>query len=182
MLMTGPRPREDLAAITSDATAFRAWYDDAMPRVYAYLYSRTGGDAGLAEELTQQTFIAALRRPESFEGRAETVTWLIGIARHKLVDYFRGAERDRRNVRVVEESAAESPDAAWTAASLRDEIGDALDTLPPDQRLALVLHVVDGLPVRAVAQELGRSEDATESLIRRARSAFRRAYGEPTDV
>ena len=181
MLVTGSRPEGDLRAITGDGIAFRAWYDDAMPRVYAYLYSRTGGDAGLAEELTQQTFVAALRRPESFEGRAEAVTWLIGIARHKLVDHFRGAERDRRHLRAVEEAPPGSPDAAWTAASLRDEIGHALDTLPPDQRLALVLHVVDGLPVRAVAAEMGRSEDATESLIRRARSAFRRAYGELTD-
>ena len=182
MLMTGPRPREDLGAITADATAFRDWYDAAMPRVYAYLYSRTGGDAGLAEELTQQTFVAALRRPESFAGRAEAVTWLIAIARNKLVDHFRGAERDRRHLRAVEARPGESPDAAWTSASLRDEIGHALDALPPEQRLALVLHVVDGLPVRAVAQEMGRSEDATESLIRRARAAFRRAYGEPTDV
>ena len=183
MVVTGAMPRADLRAVTADAAEFRAWYDAAMPRVYAYLYSRTGGDVALAEELTQQTFVAALRRPEGYEGRADAVTWLIGIARHKLVDYVRDAERQRRNVRIVRERHGDDrEDAPWDAATMRHDIASALDTLPPDQRLALVLHLVDGLPVRAVAAELGRSEDATESLIRRARGSFRRAYGGATDV
>jgi RNA polymerase sigma-70 factor (ECF subfamily) len=183
MVVTGAMARDDFRALTSDPAAFRDWYDAAMPRVYAYLYSRTGGDAALAEELTQQTFEAAVRHPEGYAGRAETVTWLIGIARHKLVDHVRRAQRDRRHLRVVDDARAhEGPvDAAWTA-SLRHDIGSALDSLPPDQRLALVLHVVDGLTIRGVAGEMGRSEDATESLIRRAREAFRRAYGGLNDV
>ena len=175
-------PRDDLRAIALDATRFRDWYDASMPRVYAYLYSRTGGDAGLAEELTQQTFVAALRRPESFAGRADAVTWLIGIARHKLADHVRGAQRDRRHLRVVGEwQSSRADDSAWTAANLRGDIAKALDALPPEQRLALVLHVVDDLPVRAVAEHMRRSQDATESLIRRARAAFRRAWGDDTD-
>ncbi len=183
MVVTGAMPRGDLRAVTSDAAEFRTWYDAAMPRVYAYLYSRTGGDVELAEELTQQTFVAAIRRPDGYEGRADVVTWLIGIARHKLVDYVRATQRDRRHQRVVRQLPGEDPgDAPWTAATMRHDIARALDTLPADQRIALVLHLVDGLPVRAVAQEMDRSEDATESLIRRARASFRRAYGAATDV
>ena len=183
MVVTGAMPRADLRAVPGDAAQFRAWYDAAMPRVYAYLYSRTGGDVALAEELTQQTFVAALRGLEGYEGRADAVTWLIGIARHKLVDHVRDAERQRRNVRVVREwHDADRGDASWAAATMRHDIARALDTLPPEQRLALVLHVVDGMPVRAVAAELARSEDAAESLIRRARAAFRRAYGGPSDA
>ena len=46
----------------------------------------------------------------------------------------------------------------------------------------LVFHYADDLPVREIARRLGKSESATESLMTRAREAFRRAYGEPTDV
>lgn len=173
MVLTVAMPRDDLRTLAGDATRFRDWYDYAMPRVYAYLYSRTGGDIELAEELTQETFVAAFKRPEQFEGRADPVTWLIAIARHKLVDWFRRAERDNRLQAIAPPVDANSPS---TNAALRYDIAQALDLLPPDQRLALVLHVVDGLPVRAVADAIGRSEDATESLIRRARAAFRRAY------
>src|SRR5262245_11486853 len=67
---------------------FARWYDRTMPRVFSYLVSRTS-DGGLAEELTQQTFVAAVEQRWRFDGRADGVTWLCAIARHKLADHFR---------------------------------------------------------------------------------------------
>ncbi len=82
-------------ALASDR-AFEAWYQRTLPRVYAYLFSRCGNDATLAEELSQQTFIAAVDQRSRFDGRSDTVTWLCGIARHKLADHFRAIEREER--------------------------------------------------------------------------------------
>lgn len=156
-----------------DEVAFDGWYRDALPRVYAYLYSRCGGDAALAEDLTQQAFVEAVRNAERWNGRADLVTWIVGIGRHKLADHFRRLGRDRR--RTVElRGEAELTDDPVLGVTI--DIQRALDSLPPDQRFALVLRAADGLPVRDVAAVIGRSEDATESLIRRARTAFRRAY------
>jgi RNA polymerase sigma-70 factor (ECF subfamily) len=167
-------------AMLDDEIAFDAWYRDALPRVYAYLYSRCGADAGLAEDLTQQAFVEAVRHPDGWNGRADLVTWIVAIGRNKLVDHFRRVGRDEQRRSELVERAELSAGASFTGTDI--DIERALDLLPADQRLALVLRAADGLPVREVANILGRSEDATESLIRRARVAFRRAYDGAEDA
>jgi DNA-directed RNA polymerase specialized sigma24 family protein len=76
-----------LARIFADDEAFRDWYDATMPRIYRYLYHRSGRRQDLAEELTQQVFVEAVRSRPQFAG-GDVVGWLIGIARHRLVDHF----------------------------------------------------------------------------------------------
>lgn len=168
----------ELAAIFADDLAFRAWYEVAVPRVHAYLFHRCGRDPWLAEELTQQTFVDALRAHRHFDGRAEPTTWLIGIARHRLVDHFRRGDREHRRALAL-------ADAGWQAPvepmALPDEVDDALEQLPSLQRAVLVLHYMDGLSVREIAHSIRRSESATTSLLARARDAFRHAYREAND-
>lgn len=170
-----------LNTIMADQAAFRVWYELALPRVYRYLLARCGGDADLAEELTQQTFVEGIRRPASFDGRSDAVTWLCGIGRHKLVDHYRKASRDTaRQQRIVSEwSAGQSQ--GWSQHELRSGIETALAKLPGEQRIVMILRYLDQMPVREIASTIGRSEKATESLLSRARDAFRRAYGAQTD-
>jgi RNA polymerase sigma-70 factor, ECF subfamily len=174
---------EDLAEVFADPNAFRRWYDAAVVRVYGYLHSRCGGDVALAEELTQQTFIQAVRHWQSFDGRSDAVTWLCSIARNKLVDHFRELDRqERRHLRLVvrEIPVAGGVSVEKTVAD-REAIAAALRGLPALQRAALILRHVDDLSVREVASIIGRSEDATESLLRRARDRFRVGYPEDRD-
>jgi RNA polymerase sigma-70 factor, ECF subfamily len=166
-------------ALATDG-AFETWYERTLPRVYSYLLSRCGHDLALAEELTQQTFIAAIDQRSRYEGRADTVTWLCGIARHKLADHFRVLEREeRRRIRLevreirLADAAAHPPDPDDRAA-----IEDALRSLPPAQRAVLVFVVLDDLPVAEAARLMGRSAAAAQSLLHRARDSFRRAYRE----
>lgn len=170
-----PQPPVTLRGLLADEAAFDAWYRDAMPRVYAYLCSRCGGDAALAEDLTQLAFTELVRRPDRWRGESDLVTWVISIARNKLVDHYRRRHRDvRRQAHLLERLPPVADPVALAEADLG--IRAALDALPPDQRLALVLRAADGLSVREVAVVLRRSTDATDSLIRRARSAFRAAW------
>ena len=170
-----------LNSIMADQAAFRVWYELALPRVYRYLLARCGGDTDLAEELTQQTFVEGIRQRASFDGRSDAVTWLCGIGRHKLVDHFRRSRRDTaRQLRIVSEwSAGESQ--AWAQNELRSGVETALAKLSGEQRIVMVLRYLDQMPVREIASTIGRSEKATESLLSRARDAFRRAYGVQTD-
>jgi RNA polymerase sigma factor (sigma-70 family) len=102
----------NLNAIVADQAAFRDWYEQGLPRVYRYLLARSGGDADLAEELTQQTFVEGVRRRRSFDGRSDAVTWLCGIGRHKLVDHYRRSGREhQRHLRI----ASECPPAILTS-------------------------------------------------------------------
>jgi RNA polymerase sigma-70 factor (ECF subfamily) len=171
--------RSELHAIFADERQFRPWYDVAARRVYAYLFGRCGGEASLAEELTQLTFIDALRHRDTYDGRADSITWLIAIGRNRFLDHLRREEREeRRRLRiVVREIAADGRhEAAWRTHEDRDEIVRAMRLLPATQRAALILHHVDGLPVRDVALAMGRSQTAVESLLSRGRERFRTVY------
>lgn len=145
-------------------------YDEALPQVYGYLLSRCGQRA-VAEDLTAETFLAAVRA----EGEV-SVPWLIGVARHKLVDHWRRQSREERSLALVE-PAAEPPweDCVLDAVTAHEVLG----RLGPHHRAALTLRYLDGLPVPEVARLLDRSLHATEALLVRARAAFRRAYDQP---
>lgn len=174
--------RAGLSAIVRDEARFRDWYDATLPRVHRYLAARCGGDDALAEELTQQTYIAAIRARHRFDGRSDVVTWLCAIGRNKLVDHYRRHGRDlQRHDRLVAQHRMRS-DAPWRQHELRDAVETAMAILPSDQRLVLLLRHLDGLSVREIASLVGRSEKATESLLARARESFRRAYGGRTDA
>jgi RNA polymerase sigma-70 factor (ECF subfamily) len=170
----------EFAACFASEVAFRRFYDQALPRLYGYLFHRCRGDAALAEDLTQTAFSEAVRRRGSYDGRSDPVTWLIGIARHKLVDHFRAEARDerRRLSLVINDLALDSEDCAWRNVDERELLEDALGRLTAMQRAVLILHYADGLAVREVAREIGKSESATESLLTRARDALREAYEE----
>jgi RNA polymerase sigma-70 factor (ECF subfamily) len=147
-----------------------ALYDEALPQVYGYLLSRCGQKA-LAEDLTAETFLAAVdtvRRDQSIG-----VGWLIGVARHKLVDHWRRLAREERSLALV----PSEPEPPWEDGVLDAMTARAaLERLGPHHRLALTLRYLDGLPVPEVARLLDRSLHATEALLVRARAAFRRAY------
>jgi RNA polymerase sigma-70 factor (ECF subfamily) len=136
----------------------------------------------LAEELTQLTFIDAIRHRDTYDGRADSVTWLIAIGRNRLLDHLRRQEREeRRRLRIVVREIAvdDRREATWHALEDRDQIIRALGRLPASQRAALILHHVDGLPIRDVAIAMRRSQTAVESLLSRGRERFRTVYEEP---
>jgi len=153
------------------SNAVAAIYHEALPLVYGYLLPRCGS-AAVAEDLTAETFMAAVaaaRRPDPPE---VTIRWLVGVARHKLVDHWRRVEREHRSLAVAEPAAAD-PIEEWLDAEAAHA---ALSRLSPQHRVALVLRYLDGLPVAEVAEHLGRSLHATETLLVRARAALRRVY------
>ena len=92
----------DFVAVVRDEARFRDWYDATLPRIYRYLAARCGGDDALVEEMTQQTFVEAIRQRHRFDGRSDIVTWMCAIGRNKLVDHYRRHGRDvRRQERLI---------------------------------------------------------------------------------
>ena len=166
------------AAVFADELAFRAWYELSLPRVYAYLFHRCGRNPELAEELTQQAFVEAVRSRGRFRGQADATTWVVGIARHKLLDHFRRTERDTRRLTALTARELGAEGLAVPSPRRPDDIDDALAVLPAGQRAVLVLHYMDQLSVREVARNIGKTEAATASLLARGRDAFRQAYQE----
>jgi RNA polymerase sigma-70 factor (ECF subfamily) len=151
-------------------------YDAALPQVFGYLLPRCG-DRALAEDLTADSFlaaVAAVRKP----GAAEpSVPWLIGVARHKLVDHWRRREREERGLRLLNDGESDVDDP-WEERLDALRARQVLGSMGPQHRAALTLRYADGLPVPDVAELLGRTVHATEALLVRARRAFRRRYEE----
>lgn len=170
---------DELQEALADDAAFERWYRAALPRVFGYLMARTGGDVELSEELTQQTFIAAIDQRARFDHRSDSVTWLCGIARHKLADHFRRRGRDdRRRIRmeVHEIELAAGPDAPRLDLGEREQIEQALAALPVAQRAVLMFVALDDLSVAEAGRLMGKSPLAAQSLLHRARETFRRVY------
>ncbi len=173
---TDERERADrFRSAFDDDDAFRSWYATALPRVYGYLFKRCGDRSALAEELTQETFIEAIRGRDRFDGRADETTWIISIARHKLADHYRRlAREERRHLKLVARHHRETREDPLSFVDDRRDVADALNRLPAMQRAVLILHYLDGLPVTEIGRELGKSDAAVESLMSRGRDRFRR--------
>jgi RNA polymerase sigma-70 factor (ECF subfamily) len=162
-------------------------YDTALPQVDGYLMGRRGRRR-IAEELTSETFLAAAdavrrapppsdaRRTPHAALRTIDVGWVIGVARHKLVDHWRRRAREERGLRAVASVELPAVQDPWDARLDGLRAAQTLDRLAPQHRLALTLRYLDDLPVAQVAALLGPGPHATEALLVRARTAFRADY------
>ena len=156
-----------------------AIYRVALPQVYGYLLPRCGS-AALAEDLTSETFLAAVDASRRGNLTEVSTAWLVGVARHKLVDHWRRLEREQRSLAAADASVA-GVDDPWDEWLDAEAAYAALAHLPFSQRAALTLRYLDGLPVADVAEHLGRTLHGTETLLTRARAALRRHYREGHD-
>jgi RNA polymerase sigma-70 factor (ECF subfamily) len=163
---TLPAPSDPVLAI----------YREALPQVYGYLLPRCGS-AALAEDLTSETFLAAVNASRQGTLIEVTTAWLVGVARHKLVDHWRRREREQRSFAAAAASVPDVDDP-WDEWLDAEAAYAALAHLPAPQRAALTLRYLDGLPVADVAGHLGRTLHGTETLLARSRAALRRHYQE----
>ncbi len=168
----------DVPAVEDQGDALLALYDRALPEVYGYLHRRCESST-VAEDLTAETFLAAVAAVKKGTVARMTVAWLIGVARHKLVDHWRRNAREDRDLRLAADElvTAEDPWDEHLDVAVAHQV---LARLGAHHQSALTLRYLDGLAVPDVAEHLGRTVHATEALLVRARLAFRRAYDDPT--
>jgi RNA polymerase sigma-70 factor (ECF subfamily) len=154
-----------------------------LDRVYRFVCPRVGYHEQDAEEVTQETFLSAVRLAPTFRGESGVFSWLCGIAR-KQVFYFHSNQRPERrgapaNALSWDDEEVRLLQSALDAGPLEQEIVDQLAVrelvekillaLPEAEREALLHRYVEDLPVREIARIMGRTEKAVESLLRRAR-------------
>jgi RNA polymerase sigma-70 factor (ECF subfamily) len=165
-----------VTVVPEHGAALLAIYDSALPEVYGYLVSRCG-DRALAEDLTSDTFLAAAAAPTEAPC---TIGWLIGIARHKLADHWRWKARQERLLESI--AGGLHDEDPWEAQLDVLRARAVLDKLTTPHRAALTLRYLDGCSVPETAALLDRTVHATETLLVRARRAFRHDYEGSSDV
>lgn len=150
-----------------------------FPVLYAWVARASGGAASDVEDLVQEALLQAWARRADFRGASAPETWIIAIARHKILD-----RRRRRGPRLVPEEALATLDSAPLDRALaetdevRARVRHALASLDPEHAALLRGRYLEGLGVRELASRAGESEKAVESKLHRAREAFRRALAE----
>jgi RNA polymerase sigma-70 factor, ECF subfamily len=162
------------------ATILLDLYEPALPQVYGYVLARCGGHVATAEELTAETFMAAVAAVNHRTVERVSIAWLMGVARHKLIDHWRRQAIDERSLRLVHSAQPDALDE-WDVRLDVMRAHDVLARLGAQHRAALTLRYLDGLSVPEVADVLGRTVHATEALLVRARVAFRAVYAEGDD-
>jgi RNA polymerase sigma-70 factor (ECF subfamily) len=160
------------AALAGDDAAWRILYDDAFAPLYAYVLWRCGGWRDAADDVVQDTWLTAVRRLATFDPAAGCfLGWLRGVAAHLLRNRFR---RKRRERPLTANDQPIDPEAAVRERAER--IACTLAGLPERYEAALRAKYLDGRSVQEIADETGESAKAVESLLTRARQAFREHY------
>jgi RNA polymerase sigma-70 factor (ECF subfamily) len=167
------------SAAADQSPRLLALYDRALPQVYGYLVARVN-DTAVAEDLTAETFLAAVRAVRDNKVPDLTIAWLVTVARNKLVDHWRRIAREERTLQLARDSGGEidTVDDGLDERFDRQRTREVLGELGAHHRAALTLRYLDGLSVPEVARELDRTVHATEALLVRARRAFRACYDE----
>lgn len=174
--------------IRGDERAFDAFFECHFPGLYRFALARLGGNEDAAEEVAQATLCKAIRKIATYRGEAALFTWLCTFCRHEISAYHRAhgriaaeidlAEDDPR-VRAALDSFVAGIDRPDDAAARR-EIGRlvqvVLDRLPANYGSALEWKYLEGASVKEIANRLNLSPKAAESLLTRAREAFRDGF------
>jgi RNA polymerase sigma-70 factor (ECF subfamily) len=162
--------------LSPDASA--EFYDRAFGEVYRYLCRAVLGNRALAEDLTQDTFASVVASVHAGHAELHSMPWVIGVARHKLIDHYRRTGSERRRMALVWAGGLDSADdqLADLDRGNPQRVVDLLGELSSAHRLVLILRYVDELTIEEIANSLGRSVHATESLLVRARHALKSSY------
>jgi RNA polymerase sigma-70 factor (ECF subfamily) len=154
-----------------DADAFGALYDRYVDLVYRYIYYRVGSRA-LAEDLTSETFLRALRRVRSFTWQGKDIgAWFVTIARNLIADHYKSG-RYRLEVQVADmldaDRAQDGPEREVLDSLTNRVLLEAVKGLNPEQQECIVLRFLQGLSVAETALAMGKNEGAIKALQYRA--------------
>lgn len=172
-----------------DRVAFNAFFEDYFPRLFRFALRRVNDDQEAARDIVQAALTRGVRRLETYRGEASLFTWLCQITRRELSDYFARLKREHSHVhrlveleddphsRAILESipadAGYEPEAVAHREDLAAGVHAALDYLPSHYARVLELKYLEDLSMEVIATRLGVSVIAVQSLLARARQAFR---------
>ena len=175
--------------LSGDEQAFNRFFHDYFPRLYRFVLPRVASNYDQAQDVCQKSLVRGVRRLSTYRGDASLFTWLCQIARNEVSDYWErdkaeaarmvGAESSeavRAAVAVVQSPAADRPDAVRERSDALELVQTVLDELPANYSQVLEWKYLDGLSVAEIADKLGQTLIAAQSILARARGAFRQEF------
>jgi RNA polymerase sigma-70 factor (ECF subfamily) len=174
---------------SGDSAAMEEFYNIYRNRLYSLVLEQVDRDQAIAEDLVQETFLAALNSLDKFRGDSQLYTWLRSIAFHKINDFYRRQVREPKPqesspdfdaLKQLEQTGDNEPATLSVLESeeIRQSVHQALADLPQDYQEVLVLKYLEEMPVLEISQVMGRSPKSVEGLLSRARKAMRDKLGD----
>jgi RNA polymerase sigma-70 factor (ECF subfamily) len=183
------------SVLAGDSGAFDEFFNEYFPRLYRFVLPRVEYCIADAQDLCQETLLRALRRLSTYRGEAALYSWICQIAANQVSDFWQRRRRDGTHVVFAEDdssvqavlatlhaSEADSPESRRYNTEIPRLVQATLDNLPGRYGDALEWKYLDGLSVADVAHRLGVSIAAAQSVLQRARVAFREAFTAIGDV
>jgi RNA polymerase sigma-70 factor (ECF subfamily) len=168
-----------------DAKAIESIYNMYFDRLYAFVFNSVKRDRATTEDIVQDTFISAIRSVKGFKGKSKLYTWLVGIAYHKIMDYYRhDQQRNNHHVntnvelvdlQLIANTRQAIPDSIETSET-RLDVEKALSALPVDYQHVLRFKYVEGMTISEISQVVNRSPKAIDGLLTRARKMLWEYY------
>ncbi len=164
-------------ARAGEPAAERALYDAHVDRVYRLAY-RLAGDVDLARDFTQETFIRAFERLDTFRGDSRWATWLHAITTTVALNGLRKVKRFRTRETALEAADGVASNKRTAEPDLKTRLRDAIDALPEKYRAVVVMHDVEGYTHEEIGELMGKSVSFSKSQLARAHARLRRMLGE----
>jgi RNA polymerase sigma factor (sigma-70 family) len=144
-------------------------------RIYRLVFSQVDGDRDVAQDIAQETFLAAFKSAHRFRGQSKVYTWLYSIANRKVADFYRRRKREGKHRADPLESQVYEAETDGTAESeeTSKSIQQVLSCLPLHYKQVLLLKYVEEMPVADICQVMERSAKSVEGLLTRARRELR---------
>lgn len=174
--------------LAGEEQAFEQFFDSHFPRLFRFALRRLDGNADAAEEVAQATLCKAVVKIATYRGEAALFTWLCTFCRHELSAYYKKMKRDR----AIRDLVEDSPEIRAALDSLDSTLDDpetiaargetsrlvqvTLDRLPSRYGDALEWKYIWGMSVNEIATRMNLGPKAVESLLTRARRAFRDGF------
>lgn len=171
--------------LAGDAAAFETFAERYPRALYRFAHGRLGGDRELTREIVQTALCKALAKLDGYRGEASLLTWLCACCRNEALMYRRSRSAAPPAVELDEgiepavgfrPAGARDPEVAVLRRETATRVHMALDVLPEHYARALEWKYLDRLPVREIAARLELGPKAAESVLTRARRAFREAW------
>jgi RNA polymerase sigma-70 factor, ECF subfamily len=163
------------AILAGDERAWHAWYDESFDGLYAYVLWRSAGRRDQADEVVQETWLTAVRQIRRFDPRKGSfLAWLRGLSVNVMRHHVRRQERNLRREQLAARNGNNAPRPEDEDRKKR--ISMTLDALPERQEEVLRAKYLEGLSVAEIATDWNETPKAVESLLSRAREAFRKIF------
>lgn len=159
---------------TGDPQAVEQWFKAFHHPLLKFVKAKINSEVD-AEEIVQETFINCLKHLPLFRGTSSIKTWMQGVARHEIADYYR-KKYAKKAMAALPLNELILSDEVENSHEVAEKVRQVFDRMSSHQRELLLLKYIDGKKVEEIATEMGRTIKAIESELFRARQEFRVLY------